>query len=86
MQPKSDIEQLFCALMYLLTRQARTAGQALEPAIGAHLNRVMEHPDTRHQPIPQNTCRRLWRHWLTDRSDTAAGQTIRSRVTGSVVH
>jgi hypothetical protein len=84
-QAKSEIEQLFCALMYLLTRQARTPGQTLEPAIRDHLARLMEHPDTRTQPLLQSTCRRLLRHWQTEGGD-AAGQTIESMVPGGMVH
>ena len=86
MPSKPETEQLLCALMYLLTRQARTPGQALEPAIRDHLARLTAHPDTRHQPILRKTCHRLLLHWQTDDGDTAAGRAIESMVPGGVLH
>ncbi len=63
MHSEPDIEQLLCALMFLLTRQACSPELSLAPMIREHLAWLMDHPDTRHQPILRKTCRRLLLHW-----------------------
>jgi hypothetical protein len=65
-----SLETLFCALFYLLSRQAHTPESHLPPVIHDHLQRIARHPGTEALPVLRSTADRLARHW--DRNGPAA--------------
>ena len=73
MQGQNDTEQLLCALMYMLTRQAKNPGVSLATPIHEHLNWLINHPDTARQPMLRKTCQRLMLQWQADRHTSGRG-------------
>ena len=71
MKGESDTEQLLCALMFMLNRQAKNPGVSLAAPIREHLNWLANHPDTARQPMLRKTCHRLMLQWQT--SERRAG-------------
>ena len=86
MHTQPDIEQLFCALMFLLTRQARAPEPSLAREIREHLAWLVEHPDTRHLPTLRKTCRGLLLHWQSAGADSSPPRTSKSATPGPKLH
>ncbi|MDZ7753588.1 MAG: hypothetical protein U5S82_18575 [Gammaproteobacteria bacterium] len=63
MKNPNEVEQLLCALMFMLTRQANNPGMSLATPIRDHLQWLAEHPETARQPMLRKTCRRLMLQW-----------------------
>ena len=63
MSNKSTIEELFCALLYLLTRQSRFPDQDLSQEINEHLNWLSDHPQASEFPLLRKTSARLAMYW-----------------------
>lgn len=73
MHAQPSLEQLFCALMFLLSRYAQSPEPELPPAIREHLIWVVEHPDTAELPALRSTCRRLALYWESRESNGYGG-------------
>ena len=63
MGEQASAEQLYCALLYLLSRQARQPETDLADVIGDHLRRLSSHGETQHLTVLRNTCSRLLMYW-----------------------
>ena len=57
------IEQLYSALLFLLTRSAHASPPELATMIAEHLRWLEDHPDTEELPVLRETCRRLVTQW-----------------------
>ena len=64
MQDQS-FENLYCALLFLLTRKARSPSLDLDGMIKDHLEWLTGHPETRNLPTLRKTSRRLAMHWTS---------------------
>lgn len=73
-----SLETLFCALFYLLSRQARRPESHLPGVIHDHLQRIARHPGTEALPVLRSTADRLSRHWHHVAPD-AAGASLPAR-------
>ena len=83
MKGQSDTEQLLCALMFMLTRQAKNPGVPLAVPIRDHLDWLASHPDTAKQPMLRKTCHRLmvqWQEQCQQTSGTGRAASAASRV------
>lgn len=67
MRDQVSAEQLYCTLLYLLSRQARQPETDLSDVIGDHLRRLSNHGDTQQLSMLKTTCDRLLMHWKGER-------------------
>ena len=86
MNKQPDIEQLVCALMFLLNRQAHSPESSLARHICEHLSWLLEHPDTRRLPVLQKTCKRLLLHWQAIGSVAQNGDEVHSGAPKRILH
>ncbi len=70
MKGQNDTEQLLCALMFMLNRQAKNPGVSLAAPIREHLDWLANHPDTARQPMLRKTCHRLMLQWQSNEQPT----------------
>ena len=69
MKQQTSIEQLYCALLFLLSRYARSPEPHLPGVIADHLDWLVKHPDVGDFPALQQTCGRLALHWRSIQGD-----------------
>ncbi len=86
MQSQADIEELLCALMHLLTREASCPRGSRAPAIRRHLTWLLTHPGTREQPILRKTCRLLLLHWQRAEGSSGTGGKVGLMAPAGNVH
>jgi hypothetical protein len=57
------MEDLLCAVLYLLSRQSRQPQTDLSKEIKEHLQWLSNHPEATQFPVLRKTCDRLALHW-----------------------
>ena len=63
MSDETSFENICCALLYMLSRQAQNPDQFLHYVIRDHLLWLANHQKSMHFPDLANTSRRLAMHW-----------------------
>lgn len=58
-----SLDEILCALLFLLSRQARSPGIDLAPVISHHLLLLASHPEAAPLAQVRRTCRQLATHW-----------------------
>jgi hypothetical protein len=66
MSGSNSIEDLFCALVYLMSRQSMAPQSHLRPVIADHLQWLANHHEADRYPALRDTCRRLAPYWNDD--------------------
>ena len=83
MEPEASVEQLYCALLFLLSRHARSPQPHLPGVINDHLRWLAAHPDLKDLPKLRETCSRLALHWHAESGD---GTIRRNCSWASIIH
>ncbi len=63
MDKSASFDTRYCALIYLMSRQAMTPQSHLPAMIADHLNRIAGHQDIERHPLLRDACRRLAPFW-----------------------
>ena len=71
MEQQASVEQIYCALLFLLSRHARSPEPHLPGAIRDHLRWLATHADAYGLPKLRDTCSRLALHWHVDQQNDA---------------